>query len=532
MNPPGQHRLKVLKSFAITALLFLITAAMAVAEPAPLTTSVNSSLYIPAYRLVTNGVVGLTNPAPRLMVNSVSSNSTKGGSVSLIANQAWSRWINNASFAGGLLFDDLGCLIFTGSIYDHNGTTDVATVKYSTNGIPLWTNRYDGALHGYDFARCLAIDRANNVYVGVDSDPYPHQGGAVLLKYSRWGVPLWTNQFNIGTNLVAMGGLAVDATGNSYILAVDWGTNRSSLICVKYNSSDTAIWTNRFNTTSYSEDFASDIKVDPAGNVFICGNTYGTYDGETYFTIKYAPNGTMLWIQRRKNSVAVPPALNIDRNGNVLVVGQIYTPVNNLPTLKYLAMKYLNNGTLVWTNAWPSASYLGGNVPLITSDLSGNVFTMGGSVTATNDNADFTTMKFNANGNVLWSRRFFETNYNHTSPAGIATDSAGNFYLAGHAGATNNSDYFTIKYGSNGSVQWKRRYDAWGIGDIAERIAVSANGNVAVTGVSGGWYSTVLYSNYILYKPATNFVGTDSFKFVVYDYLGRSATNTVNITVQ
>ena len=71
---------------------------------------------------------------------------------------------------------------------------DYATIKYSSAGVPLWTNRYNGLGNSGDFAHAVAVDGSNNVIVtGVHADgtDYPE---CATIEYSSAGVPLWTNR--------------------------------------------------------------------------------------------------------------------------------------------------------------------------------------------------------------------------------------------------------------------------------------------------------------------------------------------------
>src|SRR5262245_33219306 len=62
---------------------------VAFAQPDPLFTIQNDQLFLPAANLTTNGIAGLTNQAPHLMVSSVSTTSSQGGTVSLVNTQVW-----------------------------------------------------------------------------------------------------------------------------------------------------------------------------------------------------------------------------------------------------------------------------------------------------------------------------------------------------------------------------------------------------------------------------------------------------------
>ena len=73
---------------------------------------------------------------------------------------------------------------------------DYATIKYSSAGVGLWTNRYDGPIHGTDDAQALAIDGSGNVVVtgyssnGGDDDwatiKYSSTGPAAVDQPVRW----------------------------------------------------------------------------------------------------------------------------------------------------------------------------------------------------------------------------------------------------------------------------------------------------------------------------------------------------------
>src|SRR5437879_259739 len=71
-------------------------------------------------------------------------------------------------------------------------------------GVPLWTNRYDSGLN--DYPNAMAVDGSGNVIVTGDSGT-----DYVTIKYSSAGGALWTNRYN---------GLA-DGTDDARAIAVD-----------------------------------------------------------------------------------------------------------------------------------------------------------------------------------------------------------------------------------------------------------------------------------------------------------------------
>ncbi len=101
------------------------------------------------------------------------------------------------------------------------------TVKYSSAGALLWTNRYPGLgiKNGHNQPRALALDAGGNVVVtgascgigGVDIWFWD----IATVAYSRSGMPLWTNRYNgPGNQTDYAWQVAVDASNNVYVAGV------------------------------------------------------------------------------------------------------------------------------------------------------------------------------------------------------------------------------------------------------------------------------------------------------------------------
>src|SRR5262249_42917643 len=120
-------------------------------------------------------------------------------------------WTNRYSYGPGngahptaIATDSSGNVVVTGNSY--NGTDYYyATIKYSSEGVPLWTNRYNVNLNGNPGFVAVAVDADGNAFVTGSSTTAAGSLEYVTLKYSSSGVPLWTN-FNGpgGTQAVAV----------------------------------------------------------------------------------------------------------------------------------------------------------------------------------------------------------------------------------------------------------------------------------------------------------------------------------------
>ena len=76
---------------------------------------------------------------------------------------------------GMLVVDAHDDIYVTGESGGITTATEYATLKYSSAGVPLWTNRYDGPSHMHDNAVALGVDASGNITV-PGRDPYGGTG--------------------------------------------------------------------------------------------------------------------------------------------------------------------------------------------------------------------------------------------------------------------------------------------------------------------------------------------------------------------
>jgi hypothetical protein len=100
-------------------------------------------------------------------------------------------------------------------------------------------------------------------------------------------------------------------------------------------------------------------------------------------------------------------------------------------------------------------------------------------------NPDYAVVKYDGTGKQLWVARYNGTGNSTDNPFGLDVDDAGNVYVTGGSIGTNGTfDYATVKYNSNGSQQWVRRFET-ARNDIAKDVEVKGN-HVYVTGFADG----------------------------------------------
>jgi hypothetical protein len=109
----------------------------------------------------------------------------------------------------------------------------------------------------------------------------------------------------------------------------------------------------------------------------------------------------------------------------------------------------------------------------------------GGSQHADN-NFDYLTIKYNADLDSVWTRRYNNPGINdYDLSNALALDAAGNVYVTGtsYRGQLGGYDYATVKYDPQGVESWVIRYEGPG-DDIPSAVALDQEGRVYVTGYS------------------------------------------------
>jgi uncharacterized delta-60 repeat protein len=186
------------------------------------------------------------------------------------------------------------------------------------------------------------------------------------------------------------------------------------------------------------------------------------------------------------NSIDIAFSVAVDDLGNVYVTGNSpgATSANDIATIKYNSA-----GRRQWLRRYngPGNGDDGTNgTNAIAVDASGNVYVTGWSLGL--ENTDFVTVKYNSDGVLQWTQTYNGPGNGYDAPYGVALDGAGNVYVAGvSAGNETGDDYTTIKYNASGQLQWVKRYNGPGNGyDVAQSLTVDASGNAYVTGYSTG----------------------------------------------
>lgn len=406
-----------------------------------------------------------------------------------------SPW-NETDHCTAMVVDSSGNVYLTGNSDDEVYGDNYATVMYDSEGTEQWVARYHGASGGYDDAQAIAQDLQGNVYVTGSSENAVDVSQYTTIKYSPAGTELWVARQE-GAERGAAKAIALDNYGNSYIAG--WRYTLGSywdFATVKYSSDGTKLWEATYDGPESFVDEAVDIALSSNGDVFVTGASYTDFGDEAdYVTIKYSNDGEEQWTAIYDGPIGsydYPRDIEVNSDGSVAVTGYSYS---SSQSYSCTTIKYNPDGVVLWTARCDIGSSSKGHA--LEFDSQGNVcvtgFTQGGT-------ADFLTIKYSPDGTELWHQIYVGTGGNSDYAYAIALDEAGNVFVTGECSATGgDTQIATICYDPSGVQQWSAFHDRPAGGtDKANSIGLDGEGNVYVGGSSSSsetsWdYAVVKY---------------------------------------
>ncbi|MDP2207655.1 MAG: SBBP repeat-containing protein, partial [Bacteroidota bacterium] len=406
--------------------------------------------------------------------------------------------------------DQNGNVYVTGSIENDPTYIDIVTVKYSTSGSLIWTKIYKGKFEAEDLSYDIAVDASGSVYVVGNTYKREEDMDYILLKYSSRGTLRWSRIYDTGDQDEDPASIGVDGSNRIYLT--------SSFGTIRYTSSGSLQWIeadgypigpsgtavtfdgldNVLILTKYKygyvqiltqegewiDDFSAfAIAIDKNRNLYIAsrGDMEGVYkiDSLYQFVWRQLPFSFKTSSERFVDVVS-------DKNGNTYVAGLKYRRgILYGYNPEYLTLKFDSSGTLQWIKT--INTNLSNRINSIAIDSSGNVFVTGfidvdyygGS------SWDYLTIKYDSQGNQVWSDQFNGPENYFDIPYDMASDIDGNLYVAGRSRVAGNSDYTVIKYNPEGVRQWVSFYNGpTNYRDVAYDVALDKKGNIYVTGTS------------------------------------------------
>jgi hypothetical protein len=308
-------------------------------------------------------------------------------------------------------------------------------VRAQTQVFPQWTQRFDAA-HLPDGPHAIAADRQGNTYIigsaCLGAAPCSEQE-VVTIKYDADGHLQWRAWLSSPSHVTQPVGVAVDAAGNVYVLALSYLVNEDrellqpEFVTAKYNPAGVRLWICAVHEV-VRDDIPWRIGVSPAGDVYVTGtsapNVFIPNVGfaPDLLTIKYDTNGNQVWTRRRQVFSEFEPfavaGLGLDSQENVFIAAnghQVGLPDGFI-------VKYDKNGTAVNEFKGPAFN------AVFHVDAEGNSYVAGTAEPFPQSAPGLPEIsKFDSNGRLVWELQTSDTSLTYE---GISSDSFGQTYVA------------------------------------------------------------------------------------------------------
>ena len=267
---------------------------------------------------------------------------------------------------------------------------------------PSWVFALDGPTGGNDTATDVVMTSKATWVVGLawnagDLDvslARIPRNSAALPQLHLWDSPNSSNDANydvaVKGSYVYTSGASRNSAGNLDLLVMRWTSNAA------------VRWAKRYNGVAKQDDAATDVAVDAAGNVLVCGTSDGAHN-EDWVVLKYSPAGKKLWTWKYDgppHGADQPEELLVDAGGNVYVTG---TSVEaELLTAAY-TVKLSPGGKKLWAKKYTGPENKITNARALARCPSGGVY-VGGSTFVAGD-FDMCLVRYSANGaRKVWER--------------------------------------------------------------------------------------------------------------------------------
>jgi hypothetical protein len=387
------------------------------------------------------------------------------------------RWVANFIGPGGLdvavkvLTDNLSDVYVLGSSRSADGiTSDLATVKFSSDGQMLWVRRFDGTASDNDQAIDMAIDREGNVLVtGWTTISLNRDVDVATIKYSPDGEQAWIALYDGGTNADGISedipvALVLDNDGDVFVTG--WtrgGPANTNFVTIKYDRRGTQAWEAKYSDPRGYVTAPEDIAADDMGNVYVTGQVKifdsdrGDFSGRDMLTLKYDFNGREEWAATYGETIGFdfPKTVSIDTNGNVRVVG--HSCLVDVDDCDVVTVLYSPVGEqiLVTRVEQPGNQFA---VDAATGKI-GNLYVAAEDHSDFTSAADFLLLKFDDVGDVVWSISYASPDLLWDIPTDLVIDVEGNMYMTGSSSclcAPPNNRFTTVRYAEVNAVIFRR----------------------------------------------------------------------------
>ncbi|MDI6803119.1 MAG: T9SS type A sorting domain-containing protein [Bacteroidota bacterium] len=387
---------------------------------------------------------------------------------------------NSTDVVTSIVVDDSGSIIITGWSNGVGTGADITTIKYNSDGITQWIQRYNGSGAGEDKPVKVVVDSAENVYVSGWSDGTGLD--IVTIKYNKAGLQQWAVKY-IGSGEDKPASVQVDDSMNVYVTGSTVGSGTGiDIITLKYNSAGSLVWSKTYNGPGNGNDYPVYLKLEEYNYCYVGGVARGA--DNDYLVIKYnSRTGDTVWTRLFKRTAAADDFMRamVWRDADELYL----TGTTNVGTGNDILTMRVNGitGDTVWTKVY-NGTASGDDTPFgIALHSNSRVYITGRSVTF-GSYYDIITLRYDQSDGDL----IFESHFNgpaNDEDVGYSILGGGSPHIVGSSfGLNSGRDIIFLELQADGDINWQLRYNGLMSNDDVGLVLAEYRGAYYVSGTT------------------------------------------------
>jgi uncharacterized delta-60 repeat protein len=249
---------------------------------------------------------------------------------------------NDEDIPYSICVDDSNNIYVTGTSYDDGTDYDIATIRYRPNGTQQWLRRKNNwPWVGDDYGMKVVFDPSTRSIVvgGIVWDDNQDYNYFAMKYRAATGESLWARAYNRypANNEDLLSAVSIDASGNVYVTGTSFDdVTDYDIATVSYTSAGLPRWTQRYDAEGW-EDAGADLAVDSTGQIFVLGTGESRTSRMDLTILKYLNDGTPLYSWRWNNPISHNEdwgyRIALRRGGQLIAAGTTFSDSTNVDLL-------------------------------------------------------------------------------------------------------------------------------------------------------------------------------------------------------
>jgi uncharacterized delta-60 repeat protein len=393
----------------------------------------------------------------------------------------------------GMVTGPDGAVYLTGYSLGRETDFDFATVRFSAAGSTGWARRYGAPLGNEDRSWLIARDSGGGIVVaGGSVENFAHGWDFVLIRYLPDGDTAWLRRLDFPPSADDKPtGLAVGPNGDIYVTGRSRNRPDSSrmsdwdIVAVRMTADGDTVWTRRFDGPPHKDDQGAGVAVDAEGCCFVAGKATLEPPGTDIVLLKYGPDGDLVWerdISGAESGNDMAVGVLTDADGRCYLYGAIY---DRAASFDYFTACFDRDGEELWRQSADCSGSV--DIPQAACFTPDGGICVTGQSTGEGSSFDILTVKYSAEGELLWARRYNGPGNGADRGWCIAPGQDGTVFVGGTSvGSMGHPDMLLACYSPGGdSVLWTYRRASAGLGETRPVALGLADGSPSGPGLSG-----------------------------------------------